>query len=171
MEPLDQALRLRVPGPADIHPRPPACRGMPGIPRSARRGPRATDRSRLPRPTPASAAPAASASISCHHSADRSSAHREGTSRPEAHREYPHTIVSTGSCFAGRTCPNPTGTCVGGNRKSHCAISPAAYNVRDAGSGGRYAGRHSATFPLSVRIEYGHPIRSAITVDGIGGNA
>ena len=38
---------------------------------------------------------------------------------------------------------------------------------RDAGSGGRYTGRSSATRPLNVRIEYGHPIRSAITVAGI----
>ena len=58
-----------------------------------------------------------------------------------------------------------------GNQKSHCAISPAAYAVRDAGSGGKYAGRHSATFPLSVRTVYGHLIRSAITVDGILGYA
>jgi hypothetical protein len=60
---------------------------------------------------------------------------------------------------------------ISGNQKSHCASSPAAYAVRDAGSGGRYAGRHSATFPLSVRTEYGHPIRSAITVAGIDGTA
>ena len=114
---------------------------------------------------------APSASISAHHPANRSSACRDGTSSAEAHREYPHTIVSTGSSFAARTCPNPTGTCTGGNQKSHCAISPAAYAVRDAGSGGRYAGRSSATRPLSVRIEYGHPIRSAITVAGICGHA
>src|SRR5215218_10884156 len=58
-----------------------------------------------------------------------------------------------------------------GNQKSHWAISPATYTVRLAGSGGRYAGRNSATRPLSVRIEYGQPIRSAITVAGIRGNA
>ena len=52
--------------------------------------------------------------------------------------------------FRSRTCPNPHGTAISRNQKSHCAISPAAYAVRDAGSGGRYAGRHSATFPLSV---------------------
>jgi hypothetical protein len=114
---------------------------------------------------------APSASISAHHPANRSSAHRDGTSSADAHREYPETIVSTGSCLAVRTCPNPTGTCTSGNQKSHCASSPAAYAVRDAGSGGRYAGRHSATFPLSVRIEYGHSTRSAITVDGISGTA
>src|SRR5215210_8644417 len=43
--------------------------------------------------------------------------------------------------------------------------------MRDAGSGGRYTGRSSATRPLSTRIEYGQPIRSAITVAGIVGVA
>jgi len=56
-----------------------------------------------------------------------------------------------------------------GNQKSHCAISPAAYAVRLAGSGGRYAGRSSATRPDSTRIDRSHPIRSAITVAGIRG--
>ena len=70
-----------------------------------------------------------------------------------------------------RTCPDPTGTRTSGNQKSSCAISPAAYAVRDAGSGGKYTGRSSATRPLSVRTEYGQPIRSAITVAGICGNA
>jgi hypothetical protein len=60
---------------------------------------------------------------------------------------------------------------MGGNQKSHCAISPAAYAVRLAGSGGRYAGRSSATRPLSTRIDRSQPIRSAITVAGIPGNA
>src|SRR6266516_3908504 len=60
---------------------------------------------------------------------------------------------------------------MGGNQKSCWAISPARYIVRLAGSGGRYPGRSSATFPLRVRIEYGQPIRSAITVEGICGNA
>ena len=58
-----------------------------------------------------------------------------------------------------------------GNQKSHCAISPAAYAVRDAGSGGRYAGRSSATRPDSTRIDRSQPIRSAITVAGIAGYA
>jgi hypothetical protein len=43
--------------------------------------------------------------------------------------------------------------------------------VRDAGSGGRYTGRSSATRPESTRIEYDQPIRSAITVAGIVGVA
>jgi hypothetical protein len=38
-------------------------------------------------------------------------------------------------------------------------------------SGGRYAGRSSATRPRSTRIERFHPIRSAITVAGIVGYA
>ena len=75
--------------------------------------------------------------MSCHQPANRSSARRDGISTADAHRAYPVTIVSTGSCFAVRSCPNPAGTCTGGNQKSHWAISPAAYAVRDAGSGGR----------------------------------
>ena len=43
--------------------------------------------------------------------------------------------------------------------------------MRDAGSGGKYTGRSSATRALNVRIEYGHSIRSAITVAGIVGHA
>ena len=54
------------------------------------------------------------------------SARREGISIPESHREYANTIVSTGSCIGVRACPYPTGTVVGGNHKSHCAISPAS---------------------------------------------
>ena len=114
---------------------------------------------------------APSPAISRHQPANRSSARRVGTSTAHAHRAYPVTIVSTGNCAAVRTCPNPHETVTGGNHKSHWAISPAAYAVRDAGSGGRYAGRSSATFPLNVRIEYGLPIRSAITVEGIDGYA
>ncbi|CKT14661.1 Uncharacterised protein [Mycobacterium tuberculosis] len=41
--------------------------------------------------------------------------------------------------------------------------------VRDAGSGGRYTGRSSATRAESTRIERSQPIRSAITVAGIVG--
>jgi hypothetical protein len=48
---------------------------------------------------------------------------------------------------------------------------PARYTVRLAGSGGRYSVRSSATLPLKVRIEYGQPIRPAITVEGICGYA
>jgi len=59
----------------------------------------------------------------------------------------------------------------GGNHKSHWATSPAAYTVRLAGSGGRYAGRSSATRSRSTRIDRSHPIRSAITVAGIDGYA
>jgi hypothetical protein len=34
-------------------------------------------------------------------------------------------MVNTGSWDAVRVCPNPTGNLIGGNQKSHCAISPA----------------------------------------------
>ena len=112
---------------------------------------------------------APSLSISCHQPANRSGAPRDGTSTPESHREYPVTIVRTGSRFAVRTCPDPTGSSISGNQKSHCAISPAAYAVRLAGSGGKYAGRNSATRPDSTLIDRPHPIRSAITVAGIDG--
>jgi hypothetical protein len=40
---------------------------------------------------------APSAPISCHQPANRSAAARVGISRPDSHREYPVTIVSTGS--------------------------------------------------------------------------
>ena len=93
-----------------------------------------------------------------------------GTSTADANREYPQTIVNTGSSFAVRDCPKPTGTTTSGNQKSHWAISPAAYTVRPAGSGGRYAGRSSATRPDKVRIPNGQPTRSAITVAGIDGS-
>jgi hypothetical protein len=43
--------------------------------------------------------------------------------------------------------------------------------VRPAGSGGRYAGRNSATRPDSTRIDLVQPIRSPITVAGIVGYA
>ena len=110
-------------------------------------------------------------SISCHQPANRSSACRDGISAAARCREYPHAIVSTGNCLAVRDCPNPTGSVTGGNQKSCWAISPAAYAVRDAGSGGRYAGRSSATRPLSTRIDRSQPIRSAMTVAGIAGYA
>jgi hypothetical protein len=54
-------------------------------------------------------------------------------------------MVSTGSCTGRRTCPHPTGTITGVNQKSDCAISPAAWAVRLAGSAGRYTGRSSRT--------------------------
>ena len=41
------------------------------------------------------------------------------------HRDYPVTIVNTGSCVAVRTCPHLTGSSIGGNHRSQCAISPA----------------------------------------------
>ena len=80
-------------------------------------------------------------------------------------------MVNTGNCLAVRVCPNPTGSSMSGNQKSHWAISPATSLVRLAGSGGRYTGRSSATRPLSTLIERDHPTRSAITVAGIVGHA
>ena len=67
-----------------------------------------------------------SAWIRCHHPANRSSARRVGIKIADNHREYPHTIVNTGSGIGVRLWPNPTGTVIGGNHKSHCAISPAS---------------------------------------------
>ena len=170
MEPLHQPLRLRIPRLADIHPG----------------GQRAAEALALDGQLDPAAAPPPDGAFPVPHQQLRHRAQRldlgpppgeqvlrapRGTSSAQAHREYPHTIVSTGSCFAVRTCPNPAGTTASGNQKSHCASSPAAYLVRDAGSAGKYAGRSSATRPLSVRIEYGHPIRSAITVAGMSGTA
>ncbi len=50
---------------------------------------------------------------------------RVGISTAISHRAYPVTMVNTGSWAAVRACPNPTGTSMSGNQKSHCAISPA----------------------------------------------
>ncbi|CRK60480.1 1-deoxy-D-xylulose 5-phosphate synthase [Alloactinosynnema sp. L-07] len=110
-------------------------------------------------------------STSRHHPANKSSAQRFGISTAESHREYPHAMVSTGRRAGLRACPNPTGSVIGGNHRSHWAISPAAYVVREAGSGGRYTGRNSATRSDSTRIDRFQPIRSAITVAGIVGYA
>jgi hypothetical protein len=107
--------------------------------------------------------------ISCHQPLNKSAALRVGMSTPISQREYPHTIVSTGSCTGRRTCPHPTGTMTGGNQKSHWAISPAAYAVRLAGSGGKYTGRSSRTRSFSTVRPRSQPIRSAITVAGIVG--
>jgi hypothetical protein len=106
---------------------------------------------------------------SCHQPANRSSLSRLGISNAPAVREYPDTVVITGSCFAVRDWPNPTGSSIGGNQKSNWASSPGSYAVRPDGSGGRYTGRSSATRPESTRIERVQPIRSAITVAGILG--
>ena len=69
-----------------------------------------------------------------------------------------HTPSSTpATAVAVRTWPYPTGTSTSGNQKSHWAISPATYVVRDAGSGGRYTGRNSA-HPLAERPDRIRPI-------------
>lgn len=58
---------------------------------------------------------------------------------------------------------------MGGNQKSNWAISPGRYVVREAGSGGRYIGRSTATLALNTVNPRVHPTRSAITVAGIRG--
>jgi hypothetical protein len=80
-------------------------------------------------------------------------------------------MTSTGSRDAERVWPNPTGSVMAGNHRSHWATSPAAYKVREAGSGGRYTGRSSRTRSLSTVSDRVQPIRSAITVAGIVGHA
>ena len=55
-------------------------------------------------------------------------------------------MVSTGSAFAVRVGPNPTGSVISGTR-NHTGRSPRPHSGRDAGSGGRYTGRSSATRP------------------------
>ena len=126
MQPLDQALGLRVGG-----------RQMTTFAASVPRNPWHSPVSsvRRPRHRPIAPSPsqtstrgtAPSASISCHQPANRSCAAGSAPAprRPTGNSRV--TIVSTGSCFAVRTCPNPAGSLTGGNQKSHCAISPAAY--------------------------------------------
>ena len=114
---------------------------------------------------------APNASMRRHQPVNRSSAARDGINNADNQREYPVTMVNTGNCLGPRTCPNPTGTSIGGNQKSHWATSPATYAVRDAGSGGRYAGRSSATRALNTVIPRLQPTRSAITVAGIVGTS
>jgi hypothetical protein len=55
-----------------------------------------------------------------------SRARRDRSRIAESQREYPSTIVNTGNCIGERVCPYPTGALIGGNHKSHCAISPAS---------------------------------------------
>src|SRR6266540_1484550 len=114
---------------------------------------------------------APSPSSSCHQPPKRSSVPRVGSSSAPSQRAYPVTPTSTGSWVGVRTCPHPTGTSMSGNHRSNWAISPAAYAVRDAGSGGKYAGRSSRTRSLSTVNDRSQPIRSAITVAGICGQA
>ena len=84
---------------------------------------------------------------------------------PSDHRQHRQLLSGPG-------LPEAAGSWIGGNQKSCWAISPSQIDrAPSPESGGRYNGRSSATFPLKVRIEYGQPIRSAITVDRICGNA
>ena len=124
MEPLDQAFRLRVARAANIHPG-----RQRATERLALRGQLLRPRHRPTAPSPSHTSVRGTAPSARSLPPAREQVLRvpRGTSSADAHREYPDTIVSTGSCFAVRTCPNPTGTCTGGNQKSSCAISPAAY--------------------------------------------
>ena len=106
----------------------------------------ATGRPRPHRPRPTPAAPHPARSISCHQPANKSSAlPRSGSAPPTASASTPSPSsapAAASPCGPDRTRPAPD---IGGNQKSHWAISPATYAVRDAGSGGRYTGRNSAT--------------------------
>ena len=88
--------------------------------------------------------------MSCHQPANRSSACRDGISTADSHREYPGDHRQHRQPLRRPDLPEPDRQRDVGNQKSHCAISPAAYAVRLAGSGGRYAGRSSATRPDST---------------------
>ena len=170
MGPFDDPFRLRVGGLADHHLRAQRAAERLAVTGQLRPpGPPPADRAlavpdQHPRycPQPADVLPPAGEQVRCG---------AVGISTAISQREYAHTMVRTGSCAGLRTRPQPAGMVTGGNQKSHWAISPAAYAVRDAGSGGRYAGRSSATRSRSIRTEYSQPIRSAITVAGIVGYA
>jgi hypothetical protein len=98
---------------------------------------------------------------------NRSGICRDGIITADNHREYPDTITNTGG---ESTCPNPNATSAGGNRRSHCAICPASYSVRRAGSGGRKSGRNSRTRFFTTVSDRVQPRRSAVTVAGIVGH-
>src|SRR5665647_271606 len=103
---------------------------------------------------------------SCHIPATRSPACLEGSSNAMMNPEYAATIVRTGGLVSTFRA---TGTTSPGNHRSHCTISPAAYVVRSAGSGGLNNGRSNATRARNTDEECSHPIRSAITDAGISG--
>ena len=54
------------------------------------------------------------------------------------------------SSYRSSSPSHGAGTVVGGNQKSNWATSPGRYVVREAGSGGRYTGRNSATLPFRI---------------------
>ena len=173
MGPLDQALGLRVGRLADEHlgaqraaeglalagqlgcaAAPPADRALPVPHQHPRHRARALDAaatSRRTGPPPAR---------------DGISTRRQPPGVPGDHRQHRQLLRRCGS---GRTRPAARSA---GTRSRTGRSRPARYLVRDAGSGGRYTGRSSA-HPLLEhrRSPRAHPIRSAITVAGIVGNA
>ena len=170
MSPLDQPLRLRVGGLADHHLRPrvprnawqsPVSSGRPARHRPIAPSPSQTS-TRGTAPSAADQLPPAREQVLCPPGRDQQ---RHQPAGVRAHHGQHRQLRRLAHQPAARR------EVTGGNQKSHWAISPAAYAVRDAGSGGRYAGRSSATRSRSTRTEYGHPIRSAITVAGIVGYA
>lgn len=106
--------------------------------------------------------------MSCHIPARMSPACLVGIITAPTVREYPNAITSTGKI---RDVPSPTGILTAGNHRSHCAISPGSYSVRSTGSVPKYSGRIARNRSFNVVAEYGHPIRCAITVDGIRGQS
>ena len=83
-------------------------------------------------------------------------------------REYVNVIASTGSIA---TCACPTGIRGSGNHRSHCVLAPGSCTIRSAGSMPAYSGRITFNRSFKIVIECSHPIRSAITVEGIRGNS
>ena len=137
--PLDQPLELRVPRRRQPDPTP----RVPANAAASHRQLARCRRSRPPGPTPASVDTRPTPPI-------RSPTSRPGCPRPagdgiitaSVNREYPHVITSTGST---RSCARRRpGSGLGGNHRSHCAISPGAYSTRSTGSGGTNNGRSSA---------------------------
>jgi hypothetical protein len=111
---------------------------------------------------------APTAAISCHIAASRSPACQEGSITAERSREYVAVITSTGRIA---DWPCPTGIGVSGNHRSHWVAWPGSWTSRSAGSTPAYSGRIARTRSLRIVIEWVQPIRSAITVAGIRGNA
>lgn len=126
----------------------------------------ARPRPRRPTPTPLERRPTSKDAATTRHTSLRRCVSGSTAPRPTANTHTPWSAqVTPWRCGPGRTPPaqRHRGT------RSRTARSHRPHMSRDAGSGGRYSGRNSRTRPLSVRIEYHQPIRSAITVAGIRG--
>ena len=172
MEPLEHALGLRVGRLADLHLRAehpaerlavPGQLGLPGPPPADRALPVPHQRLRAPRRAARQQLPPARVQV-LGLTATGSAPRRATASTPT-----PSSSPAAASpCGSGRTRPAARSA---GNQKSNCASSPASYVVREAGSGGRYAGRSSRTRSFNTGIQRSHPTRSAITVAGIVGTA